>query len=115
MAGPVKLSASFLLLVQLLAGECVGFGFENTLNEGSPCYDTLEDGTDDLNKPLRCMPPFTNVISNAPVTVDPEEMTCGIKQQSQFCLQTGGFYRECQICDAYDATKVKRIFNKFTS
>ena len=105
MAGPVKLSARFLLLVQLLVRECAGFGFENTLNEGSPCYDTLEDGTDDLNKPLRCMPPFKNVISNAPVTVAPEEMTCGINQQSQFCLQTGGFYRECQICDAYDATK----------
>ena len=34
--------------------------------------------------------------------VDPEDMTCGIKQQSQFCLQTAGYYRECQICDAYD-------------
>ena len=48
------------------------------------------------------------IFSNAPVTVEPAEMTCGIKQQSQFCLQTGGFYRECQICDAYDPALVTR-------
>ena len=69
---------------------------------------TLEDGTEDLNKPLRCMPPFINVISNAPVTVDPEEMTCGIRSPIKFCLQTGGFYRECQICDAYQTGLVPR-------
>ena len=102
MARSVKHSSIFLLLI-LVGGECLAF--EKTLNERSPCYKKLSDGTDDLNKPLRCMPPFKNVISNAPVTVAPEDMTCGINQQSQFCLQTGGFYRECQICDAYDATK----------
>ena len=97
----VKHSSIFLLLI--LVKECLAF--ENTLNEGSPCYEKLEDGTDDLNKPLRCWPPFKNVISNAPVTVAPEEMTCGIRQQTKFCPQSGGFYSNCQICDAYDATK----------
>ena len=101
MARSVKHSSIFLLLI--LVGECLAF--ENTLNEGSPCYEKLEDGSDYLNKPLRCWPPFKNVISNAPVTVAPEDMTCGIRQQTKFCPQTGGFYRNCQICDAYDATK----------
>ena len=61
MEGPVKLK-SILLALSFLARNCNGFGFEDTLNEGSPCYDQMEDGTDDLNKPLRCMPPFKNVI-----------------------------------------------------
>ena len=58
MEGPVKL----LILVLINLKLCQGQGLEETLNEGSPCYDTIEDGTDDLNKPLRCMPPFKNVI-----------------------------------------------------
>ena len=64
MEGPVRLRASLVtsLLLLLLVRRSGGFGFEETLNEGSPCYATLEDGTDDLNKPLRCMPPFKNVI-----------------------------------------------------
>ena len=53
---------STILALLLVAGNCHGFGFEDTLNEGSPCYDQMEDETDDLNKPLRCMPPFKNVI-----------------------------------------------------
>ena len=78
MDGPVKLVSLLLLLLHLRIVRSFGT-FEDTRNEGSPCYGTLEDGTEDLNKPLRCMPPFINVISNAPVTVDPEEMTCGIR------------------------------------
>merc|ERR1719422_643915 len=101
MEGPVRLKSTILALL-LLARNCHGFGFEDTLNEGSPCYDQMEDETDDLNKPLRCMPPFKNVISNAPVTVDPPEMTCGITSSIKYCLQTGGYFRECQICDAYE-------------
>ena len=61
MEGPVRLKSTILALL-LLARNCHGFGFEDTLNEGSPCYDQMEDETDDLNKPLRCMPPFKNVI-----------------------------------------------------
>ena len=60
MEGPVKLCV--LLLLLQISGRSRGQGFEETLNEGSPCYGTLEDGTDDLNKPVRCMPPFKNVI-----------------------------------------------------
>eukprot|EP00092_Neocalanus_flemingeri_P012243 GFUD01013199.1.p1 GENE.GFUD01013199.1~~GFUD01013199.1.p1 ORF type:complete len:1692 (+),score=371.26 GFUD01013199.1:452-5527(+) len=103
MEGPVRLWPVLVLLVIQLAEHTHSFGFEDTLNEGSPCYDQLEDESDDLERPMRCMPPFKNVISNAHVQVDPPEMTCGIRQSAQYCLQTGGYYRECQICDAYDS------------
>jgi len=98
----VRLWPVLVLLVVQLVRHTNSFGFEDTLNEGSPCYDQLEDESDDLEKPLRCMPPFKNVISNAAVQVDPPQMTCGIQQAAQYCLQTGGYYRECQVCDAYD-------------
>ena len=106
MEGPVRLWSLLVLLVVQLVRHTNSFGFEDTLNEGSPCYDQLEDESDDLEKPLRCMPPFKNVISNAAVQVDPPQMTCGIQQAAQYCLQTGGYYRECQVCDAYDPGRV---------
>ena len=61
MEGPVKL---LLLLINVRFIWSFG-SFEDTRNEGSPCYGTLEDGSEDLNKPLRCMPPFLNVIRSA--------------------------------------------------
>ena len=46
------------------------------------------------------------MFSNAPVTVEPREMTCGTRAKHQFCLQTGAaYYRECEVCDAYDPEK----------
>ena len=69
----------------------------------------LQDGTDDLNKALRCMPPFQNVISNARVSVRPEEMTCGVAHQVEYCMQSGGYYRECQICDSTLPDKVSPL------
>lgn len=101
----MRLWSLVLLLVIQLVRHTHSFGFEDTLNEGSPCYDQLEDESDDLEKPLRCMPPFKNVISNAHVQVDPPQMTCGVRQAAQYCLQTGGYYRECQVCDAYDPAR----------
>ena len=109
MEGPVRLWSFVLLLVIQLVRHTNSFGFEDTLNEGSPCYDQLEDESDDLEKPLRCMPPFKNVISNAHVQVDPPQMTCGVRQAAQYCLQTGGYYRECQVCDAYDPARVWKL------
>jgi len=105
MEGPVRLYLVFSVVFIQLFKYSNSFGFEDTLNEGSPCYEQLDDQSDDLEKPLRCMPPFKNVISNADVQVDPPHMTCGIRQAAQYCLQTGGYYRECQICDAYDPSR----------
>jgi|ERR1711971_229082 len=93
MGGPL-----LLILTNLFWGSQAEF--EADLNKGSPCYQMLQDGTDDLNKALRCMPPFQNVISNARVSVRPEEMTCGVAHQVEYCMQSGGYYRECQICDS---------------
>ena len=105
MEGPVKLSGTLLLILINLfwRGQAE---FENDLNKGSPCYQRLSDGTDDLSKALRCMPPFQNVISNAKVAVTPEEMTCGVAHQVEYCVQSGGYYRECQICDSTLPDKV---------
>ena len=80
-------------------------GFEDMLNEGSPCYGQLEDSSDDFEKPLRCTLPFKNLISNAAVQVHHPEMTCGTR--AQYCLQTGGYYRKCKICDANDPASVR--------
>ena len=97
MEGPVKLGTLLLVLSLFQSSEA---DFENDLNKGSPCYQLMEDGTDDLNKAVRCMPPFKNVISNVPVAVTPMEMTCGVVHKVEYCMQTGGYYRECQVCDA---------------
>ena len=98
MEGPVKLGTLFLVLLSLFCRSEADF--EKDLNKGSPCYQLLEDGTDDLSKAVRCMPPFKNVISNSPVTVSPAERTCGLIHKAEYCAQTGGYYKECQLCDA---------------
>ena len=97
MEGPVKLGTLFMFLSLFWRTEA---DFENELNKGSPCYQLMEDGTDDLSKAVRCMPPFKNVISNTPVRVTPMEMTCGVVHKAEYCAQTGGYYKECQVCDA---------------
>ena len=109
MEGPVKLSGTLLLiLINLFWGSQAEF--EADLNKGSPCYQMLPDGTDDLDRALRCMPPFQNVISNAKVSVRPEEMTCGVSTQVEYCVQSGyGYGRECQICDSTDPDKVSLL------
>ena len=62
----------------------------------SPCQ--ANGAEDDLDKPMRCMPPFKNVVANLPVysesqlqaaqiRVDPEEMTCGVMALAPYCMQ----------------------------
>ena len=34
------------------------------------------------------------------VSVRPENMTCGMKSATQYCIQTHGIYRECHMCDS---------------
>ena len=48
----------------------------------------------------KCNPPFENVVAEKTVSVSPENMTCGMKGPSDYCIQTHGIYRECDICDA---------------
>ena len=48
----------------------------------------------------KCNPPFENVVASKSVGVAPENMTCGIKGPSDYCIQTHGIYRECDRCDA---------------
>jgi len=101
-----RLAAALILLIVPVNSQG-SFGFAEEANAGSPCYLPLEDGTDDLSRPQRCMPPFKNVVAQKPVTVSPVEMTCGMRSgvQDKYCIQTGGYYRECDICDAFDNTK----------
>jgi laminin gamma 1 len=101
------------VVVIILVCNAVSFGdgqsqmFENERNEGSPCYKHLKDGTDDLNEPIKCTPPFKNVVAGSHVEVDPPEMTCGMipGRPTRYCMQTGGFYRECDECNAYNQEK----------
>ena len=77
---------------------------EDLQNQGSPCYARSLNNSeeDDLSKPMRCMPPFKNVVANLAVRVDPTEMTCGVQGKAEYCVQTGGYQRECAVCDAGD-------------
>ena len=40
--------------------------------------------------------------------VSPENMTCGIKSPSDYCIQTHGIYRECDRCDATSEEKAHK-------
>jgi len=91
-----------LQISKFVSGQNSLFGFQETLNEGSPCYEMLSDGTSNLHLPLMCQPPLRNVVAEAKVVVDPPEMTCGVRNKARFCQQTGGYYKECQLCDAND-------------
>ena len=51
------------------------------------------------------MPPFENVVAQQLVTVTPEEMTCGLRSRTDFCVQTNGVYRECDFCQEDMADK----------
>ena len=42
------------------------------------------------------------------VLVSPENMTCGIKNPSDYCIQTHGIYRECDRCDATSDEKAHK-------
>ena len=35
----------------------------------------------------KCMPPFENVAADKKVTVTPEQMTCGLRSQNEYCIQ----------------------------
>ena len=48
----------------------------------------------------KCNPPFENVVAKKLASVTPENMTCGLKSPSDYCIQTHGIYRECDRCDA---------------
>lgn len=45
------------------------------------------------------MPPFENVVAEKMVMVSPEQMTCGVRSLNEYCIQTHGIYRECDVCD----------------
>jgi len=90
-------------VVCLLAATAEGQSqiFREEKNEGSPCYKYLEDSTEDLTRPVRCSPPFKNVVAGKPVKVTPMDMTCGTARPTTYCTQTGSYRRECEECDAY--------------
>ena len=46
------------------------------------------------------MPPFRNVVAEKVVSVTPENATCGMRSKMEYCIQTHGIYRECDVCDA---------------
>ena len=48
------------------------------------------------------MPAFINVVAKKLVKISPEEKTCGLRSDSEYCIQTHGIYRECHICSAED-------------
>ena len=48
------------------------------------------------------MPRFENVVSEKLVTVTPEQATCGLRNAAEYCIQTLGIYRECNVCDGTD-------------
>jgi hypothetical protein len=45
------------------------------------------------------MPPFENVVASKMVNVTPIQMTCGLRGINEYCIQTHGIYRECDLCD----------------
>ena len=51
------------------------------------------------------MPPFENVVAGMMATVAPEQMTCGTRSRTEYCIQTDGIYRECDFCDDDDDKK----------
>merc|ERR1712088_1284563 len=61
----------------------------------SPCYMLDGNNKPILEKPQKCNPPFENVVAEKMVSVSPENMTCGMKGPSDYCIQTHGIYREC--------------------
>lgn len=58
----------------------------------NPCYD-------ERNVPQRCVPDFINAAFNLEVEVT---NTCGVRQPTRFCVQTGhmGIKKVCDVCDA---------------
>ena len=70
-------------------GDIGSFGFVEEKNAGSPCYERLADGNEDLLRPQRCMPPFKNVVAKRRVTVTPIDKTCGVARKNTYCVQTG--------------------------
>ena len=53
----------------------------------------------------KCMPPFRNVVAEKLATVTPETATCGLRNKIEYCIQTLGIYRECDVCDGTDLAK----------
>jgi len=74
----------------------------------SPCYRLDGQNKPILDKPQKCNPPFENVAAEKLVLVSPENMTCGIKNPSDYCIQTHGIYRECDRCDATSEEKAHK-------
>ncbi|KAI1706360.1 laminin EGF domain-containing protein [Ditylenchus destructor] len=62
------------------------------LPSDNPCYD-------DNGNPQRCVPDFINAAFNLEVEVT---NTCGERQPTRFCVQTGhmGVRKNCDVCDA---------------
>ncbi|KAA0719379.1 Laminin subunit gamma-1 [Triplophysa tibetana] len=60
----------------------------------------MDECTDELNRPQRCMPEFVNAAFNVTVVAT---NTCGTPPE-EYCVQTGatGVTKSCHICDAGD-------------
>ncbi|KAL0966040.1 hypothetical protein UPYG_G00289940 [Umbra pygmaea] len=63
-------------------------------------HSAMDECTDDLNRPQRCMPEFVNAAFNVTVLAT---NTCGSPPE-EYCVQTGvtGVTKSCHICDARD-------------
>lgn len=51
------------------------------------------------------MPAFENVVFGKNVEVRPEQMTCGLRSRTEYCIQTHGIYRECDYCSDSEADR----------
>jgi hypothetical protein len=44
------------------------------------------------------MPPFENVVAEKKVAVTPEQMTCGLRSQNEYCIQVKKLHPGKKIC-----------------
>ncbi len=45
------------------------------------------------------------MVAQKPVSVAPENSTCGLRSITEFCIQTHGIYRECDYCDGTERNR----------
>ena len=45
------------------------------------------------------------MVANREVSVSPDYATCGMKSPTNYCKQTLGIYKECDVCDNNDPAK----------
>ena len=81
-------------------------GSIHSVSASNPCYD--ERGV-----AQRCVPDFINAAYNREVFVTPTTFTCGVRQPTKYCVQTGhsGMQKSCEVCN--DRVKEQRHPAKF--